>query len=242
MEKALDFTLISEGWYKNENTYADAVSIKVRLHSLVTGPYSKIFNYDQQVNVEQYLSSLLFKDGRKCQIVNINLDDMDDSVAAVITKIITRLIFDFSKIVPNRGSIPFHILVEEAHRYIKNDNDHYLIGYNIFERVAKEGRKYGVILGVISQRPVELSDTVISQCSNFLIFKTNHPCDEEYIKKMIPNINTDIVDKQKGLQSGSCLAFGTAFKIPVIVKLAMPNPTPLSSNSDVVKYWGNNRI
>ena len=59
---------------------------------------------------------------------------------------------------------------------------------------------------------------------------------------MIPNINTDIVDKQKGLQSGSCLAFGTAFKIPVIVKLAMPNPTPLSSNSDVVKYWGNNRI
>lgn len=242
MEKALDFTLISEGWYKNENTYADAVSIKVRLHSLVTGPYSKIFNYDQQVNVEQYLSSLLFKDGRKCQIVNINLDDMDDSVAAVITKIITRLIFDFSKIVPNRGSIPFHILVEEAHRYIKNDNDHYLIGYNIFERVAKEGRKYGVILGVISQRPVELSDTVISQCSNFLIFKTNHPRDEEYIKKMIPNINTDIVDKQKGLQSGSCLAFGTAFKIPVIVKLAMPNPTPLSSNSDVVKYWGNNRI
>lgn len=109
-----------------------------------------------------------------------------------------------------------------------------MIGYNIFERVAKEGRKYGVILGVISQRPVELSDTVISQCSNFLIFKTNHPRDEEYIKKMIPNINTDIVDKQKGLQSGSCLAFGTAFKIPVIVKLAMPNPTPLSSNSDVV--------
>ena len=99
----------------------------------------------------------------------------------------------------------------------------------------------GVILGIISQRPVELSDTVISQCSNFLIFKTNHPRDEEYIKKMIPNINTDIVDKQKGLQSGSCLAFGTAFKIPVIVKLEMPNPTPLSSNSDIVIHWLNTR-
>lgn len=239
LEKALDFTLISEGWYKNENTYADAATVKVRLHSLVTGPYGKIFSYNENVNVDQYLSSLLFKNGRKCQIVNINLDDMDDSIASVITKIMTRIIFDFSKIVPNRGSIPFHILVEEAHRYIKNDNDHYLIGYNIFERVAKEGRKYGVILGVISQRPVELSDTVISQCSNFLIFKTNHPRDEEYIKKMIPNINTDIVDKQKGLQSGTCLAFGTAFKIPVIVKLDMPNPPPLSGNSDVIKYWGN---
>ena len=162
---------------------------------------------------------------------------MDDSLAAVIVKIYTRIIFDFSKTVPQKGSIPFHIIVEEAHRYIKQDTDHYLIGYNIFERVAKEGRKYGVILGVISQRPVELSDTVISQCSNFLIFKTNHPSDEEYIRKMVPNINTDIVDKQKTLQSGTCLGFGTAFKIPVIVHLDMPDPSPLSSNSDIVANW-----
>lgn len=241
LEKALDFTLISEGWYKNENTYADAITVKVRLHSLITGPYSKIFNYDKQVNVQQYLTDILFKDNKKCQIVNINLDDMDDSIASVITKIMTRIIFDFSKTIPNRGTFPFHILVEEAHRYIKNDNDNYLIGFNIFERVAKEGRKYGVLLGVISQRPVELSDTVISQCSNFLIFKTNHPRDEEYIKKMIPNINTDIVDKQKSLQSGSCLGFGTAFKIPVIVKLEMPNPAPISGNSDVIRFWGNTK-
>lgn len=241
LEKALDFTLISEGWYNNPNTYADAASVRVRLHSLITGPYADIFNYNEHVNVQTFLGRLLYKGNIRCQIININLDDMDDSIAGVITKILTRIIFDFSKIVPNRGSIPFHILVEEAHRYIKNDQDHYLIGYNIFERVAKEGRKYGVILGIISQRPVELSDTVISQCSNFLIFKTNHPRDEEYIKKMIPNINSDIVDKQKGLQSGTCLGFGTAFKIPVIVKLKMPDPAPLSSNSDLLKYWGSAR-
>ena len=238
LEKALDFTLISDGWYKNENTYADAVTVKVRLHSLITGPHSKIFDYHDHVDVNGYLTNMLFINQEKCQIVNINLDDMDDSIAAVITKIFTRIIFDFSKTIPNRGSVPFHILVEEAHRYIKNDTDNYLIGYNIFERVAKEGRKYGVLLGVISQRPVELSDTVISQCSNFLIFKTNHPRDEEYIKKMIPNINTDVVDKQKSLQSGTCLAFGSAFKIPVIVKLDMPNPAPRSANSDIIRYWG----
>ncbi len=239
LEKALDFTLISDGWYRNENTYADAATIKVRLHSLVTGPYSKIFDYSKKVNTEQYLSGLFFKENRKCQIVNINLDDMDDSIASVITKILTRLIFDFSKTISKRGSVPFHIFVEEAHRYIKKDNDYYLIGYNIFERVAKEGRKYGVILGVISQRPVELSDTVISQCSNFLIFKTNHPCDEDYIRRIIPNINTDIVDKQKELQSGSCLAFGSAFEVPAIVKLELPNPPPLSNNSNIIRFWGN---
>lgn len=239
LEKALDFTLISEGWYNNPNTYADAASVRVRLHSLITGEQSKIFNYPQQVDVQTFLSNTLFKDGRKRQIVIINPEDMDDSLAAVIVKIYTRIIFDFAKTVPKKGSIPFHIIVEEAHRYIKQDTDHFLIGYNIFERVAKEGRKYGVILGVISQRPVELSDTVISQCSNFLIFKTNHPSDEEYIRKMVPNINTDIVDKQKSLQSGTCLGFGTAFKIPVIVHLDMPDPAPLSSNSNIVANWKN---
>lgn len=239
LEKALDFTLISEGWYNNPNTYADAASVRVRLHSLITGEQSKIFDYPQQVDVNQFLSSTLYKDNKKRQVVIINPEDMDDSLASVIVKIYTRIIFDFCKTLPKKGSIPFHIIVEEAHRYIKNDNDNFLIGYNIFERVAKEGRKYGVILGVISQRPVELSDTVISQCSNFLIFKTNHPSDEEYIRKMIPNINNDIVDKQKSLQSGTCLGFGTAFKIPVIVHLDMPDPAPLSSNSDIVLNWKN---
>lgn len=239
LEKALNFTLISEGWYNNPNTYADAASVKVRLHSLITGEQSKIFDYPEHVDVQQFLSNTLYKSNKKRQIVIINPEDMDDSLAAVIVKIYTRIIFDFAKTLPQKGSVPFHIIVEEAHRYIKNDNDHFLIGYNIFERVAKEGRKYGVILGVISQRPVELSDTVISQCSNFLIFKTNHPVDEEYIRKMIPNINSDIVDKQKGLQSGTCLGFGTAFKIPVIVHLDMPDPAPLSSNSDIVMNWKN---
>lgn len=239
LEKALEFTLISDGWYKNQRTYADAVTVKVRLHSLVTGPYGQIFDYPEYINVEQYLSSLLIQDDKKYQIININLEDMDDSVATVITKVFTRIIFDYSKLVVNRGSIPFHILVDEAHRYIRNDSDNYLIGYNIFERVAKEGRKYGVLLGIISQRPVELSDTVISQCSNFLIFKTNHPRDAEYIRQMIPNINAEMVEKQKSLQSGTCLGFGSAFKIPVIVKLEMPDPKPLSSNSDVVRFWGN---
>lgn len=237
-EKALEFTLISDGWFKNKQTYADAMTIKVRLHSLLTGPHSSIFTFSEYVNIDQYMNYLFAPNGRKCQIVNINLDDMDDSFAAVITKIFTRIIFDYSKRIPNRGSVPFNILVEEAHRYIKKeDSDNFLYGFNIFDRVAKEGRKYGVMLGVISQRPVELSDTVISQCSNFLIFKTNHPLDVEYIKNMIPNINTEIVEKQKGLQSGICLGFGTAFKLPVIARMEMPNPMPLSTNSDVVRYW-----
>ena len=242
LEKALNFTLISEGWLRNENTYGDAVTIKVRLHSLIVGNNSKYFEYPDFVSLETYLSSMLLNNGNKYQIVNINLDDVDDDFAKVITKIYSRLIFEFAKGLKERASIPFHIVVEEAHRYIQNDTDRFLIGYNIFERIAKEGRKYGVILGLISQRPVELSDTVISQCSNFLIFKMNHPVDVDYIRKMVPNISDEIVEKQKTLQSGTCLGFGMAFRIPLIVKMEMPNPAPWSGNCDVVSIWNGNGI
>ncbi len=238
LEKALNFTLISEGWLRNDQTYGDAVTLRVRLHSLIVGDNAKYFDVKDYVSLETFLSGLLIDNGKKYQIVNINLNDIDDDFAKVLTKIYSRLIFDFSKGLKNRGSIPFHIVLEEAHRYIQDDRDRFLFGYNIFERIAKEGRKYGVILGLISQRPVEISDTVISQCTNFLIFKINHPVDVEYIRKMVPNITDEIVEKQKSLQAGTCLGFGLGFKIPLIVKMKMPNPSPLSSNCDVVSIWG----
>lgn len=237
LEKALNFTLISEGWLRNAQTYGDSVTLKVRLHTLLVGNNAKYFDVPDYISLESYLSSLLINNGRKYQIVNINLNDIDDDFAKVLTKIYSRLIFDFAKGLKQRGSIPFHIILEEAHRYIQDDRDRFLFGYNIFERIAKEGRKYGVIMGLISQRPVELSDTVISQCTNILIFKINHPVDVEYIRKMVPNITDEIIEKQKSLQPGTCLGFGLGFKIPIIVKMEMPNPSPLSSNCDVVRIW-----
>ena len=129
------------------------------------------------------------------------------------------------------------MFLEEAHRYIQNDNDVFLLGYNIFDRIAKEGRKYGTILDIISQRPVDISETVVSQCSNFLIFKMTHPKDIKYIEEMLPNISQDVMEKIKVLQPGSCVAFGSAFKIPMICQLEMPSPSPFSASCDVSSYW-----
>ncbi len=239
MERAMNFTLISEGLLKNEKMYDEAIMLKVRLHALVIGENSEYFKMDKYMTVEQYISSLVAcSDGRKAQIINFNLEDVDDAFAKSVTKIYTRMLFDFTKRLNVRASIPFHIFLEEAHRYVQNDNDKFLLGYNIFDRVAKEGRKYGLIFNLISQRPVEISETVISQCSNFIIFKMSHPRDLEYIKKMLPNISAEVVEKQKSLQPGTCVAFGKAFKIPMIVKMEMPSPEPQSSNCDVVARWG----
>lgn len=237
MEKALNFTLISEGLLKNEQAYNDAVTLKVRLHSIVISENAKFFDYPKYISLENYISSLVTYNGRKAQIVNFNFEDIDDSFAKVLVKIYSRLLFVFTKKLANRATIPFHLFLEECHRYVQNDNDLNLIGYNIFDRIAKEGRKYGLMLNLISQRPVEISETVISQCSNFIIFKMTHPRDLDYIKKMLPNISAEVVEKQKALQPGTCVAFGRAFKIPTIIKMEMPSPEPQSSNCDVADTW-----
>ena len=90
---------------------------------------------------------------------------------------------------------------------------------------------------MISQRPSEISETAISQCTNFLVFRMQHPRDLEYIKEMVPNVTDEIVGKFKILQPGYCMAFGVAFKLPLQIKLDMPNPTPLSQNIDVSTCW-----
>jgi uncharacterized protein len=237
LEKALAFTLISEGLLRNEKAYNSAIALKVRLHAIVVGKYAPFFDCKHYVSRENYISSLVSLNGKKAQIVNFNLEDVDDWFGKFVTKFYSRILFDFTKGLNDRASIPFHIFLEEAHRFVQNDMDKELFGYNIFERVAKEGRKYGLILNLISQRPVDISETVISQISNFMIFKMSHPRDLEYIKKMLPNISAEVVEKQKTLQPGTCVAFGRAFKVPMIVKMQKPDPTPSSSNSDVYNKW-----
>ncbi|MBE6138706.1 MAG: DUF87 domain-containing protein [Firmicutes bacterium] len=238
LEKALNFALISEGILHNDKIYSDAITLKVRFHSLLMGEYAEFFRYDEYIDNKQYIATLMScENNGKAQIVNFNFEDVDDWFARAITKFFVRLLFDYSKSVSNQVQIPFNIVLEEAHRYVQKDNDQYLLGFNIFERVAKEGRKHGIILHLISQRPVELAETVISQVSNFLIFKLTHPVDIDYMKQMLPNINAGVIEKQKSLQSGTCVAFGNAFKVPIIVHFEMPNPAPLSGNCNVLDCW-----
>lgn len=235
--KALDFTLISEGFNQNKNLHDDAQLLKVRLEAILQNDLCNFFKGDKYVSKAQFVTDLVSLENKKCQIININLESVDDVYAKALVKIYSRILFDFAQVNSNRATIPFHLFLEEAHRYIQKDNDLYLLGYNIFDRIAKEGRKHGILLNIISQRPVEISETVISQCSNFLIFKMTHPRDIKYIEEMLPNISQDVISKMKVLQPGTCVSFGTAFKIPMICKLEMPSPQPFSSSCDVSAQW-----
>lgn len=238
LKDAFDFALISEGILKSDKVYDEYNSLKVRLDSLVNSEYSTYFEYDHYVNVETYIRDLLVTvDKRKAQIVNFNINYVDDRFAKSITKIYSRILFEYAKNLEKRASFPIHIVLEEAHRYVQNDNDINIIGYNIFERITKEGRKYAVIMGFISQRPSELSETCLSQCNNFLIFRILHPKDLAFIKDVLPNITEQITKKIKVLPPGTCIAFGNAFKMPSFIKFLMPDPAPSSSNAKISNIW-----
>lgn len=238
LKEAFDFALISEGILKSDKIYDKANVLKVRLDSLIKGEYSEYFKVDRYIDKVNFIKQLITApNGGRAQIININISYLDDRLAKTICKIYSKLLFDFTSKLRVRGSFPVHLILEEAHRYVQNDDDVKIFGYNIFDRIAKEGRKYGVILGLISQRPSELSETTMSQCSNFLIFKMQHPYDVKFIREMVPYITDEIVEKMKGLQPGTCVAFGSAFKLPTIIKLEMPNPQPMSQNVDISRLW-----
>ena len=238
LKDAFDFALISEGSLKSEKVYDDSNLLRIRLHSLANGKERTFFEYPEFVTKTQYIRNLLTaENGKKAQIINFSINYIDDRLAKNIVKIYSKLLFDYAKDVSKRNVLPFHIFLEEAHRYIQEDFDKKILGYNIFERISKEGRKYGVLLGLISQRPSELSETVVSQCSNFIVFRMVHPRDINYIKDLIPNMSIEWISKVKYLQPGTSVAFGTAFNIPVMIKFEMPYPAPDNSSCDLSNIW-----
>ena len=237
LEVALNFTLYSERYLLNEAMYDSAMSLKVRLHDLATRQNSVFFCDDGYTTIDEYIKKIQISGNKKCQIVNFNLEDVDDRFARSIVKIFGRMFMKFTRALQARATFPIHMILEEAHRYVLEGDDKALLGYNIFERIAKEGRKYGLLLDLITQRPTDLNENVISQCANFLIFKINHPADLEYISKSVPNMSEDVVEKQKTLQAGTCVAFGRIFKIPMIVKMEKADPPPTSANCEIYNNW-----
>lgn len=235
---ALEFALISEGVLTSEKIFDYANVLKIRLNTLINSDYARYFDYPIFVTREGYIKDLLTAyNGRKAQIVNFNINYVDDRFAKNLVKIYSKLLFDYAAKLKNRGSIAFHILLEEAHRYVQEDIDVKLFGYNIFERIAKEGRKYGILLGLISQRPSEISETAISQCTNFLVFKMFHPNDVAYVRSILPSTCDSMIKNLNTFRPGMCITYGSAFKMPAVVRVGVPNPGPLSQNVNISQVW-----
>ena len=231
---ALDFALISEGMLKSEKVYDEYNQLLTRLLQIINSDNKKFFDPGtHKISKDTFVKNLF--DGY--QIINMNLNYIDERFAKTLTKIFTKIFFNFSTSLKERGSYPIHVILEEAHRYVQNDNDINVIGYNIFDRITKEGRKYGVILGLITQRPSELSTTALSQCSNFITFRMFHPNDLNIISNISSNVSMETINKLKNLTPGTAMIFGVSFKLPLIAKLELPDPMPQSTSVDIKNRW-----
>lgn len=237
---AFEFALISEGVLKSDKIYDINNILKVRLDAIINSDYYHYFDVDEYIPKEEYIRKLFTSmSGEKAQIINFNLNYVDEVFAKSLTKIYSKLFFDYAISLNSskRGSFPVQIILEEAHRYVQNDDDIKNLGYNIFDRITKEGRKYGVVLGLITQRPSELSNTSLSQCSNYLVLRMFHPADLEIIKNITHNMSDANVLKLKSLRPGVALCFGNAFNIPIFTKIDKPDPTPNSANASIEGLW-----
>ena len=236
---ALEFALINEGSFTSEAAFDRNNVLKSRLQTIINSEQINYFRFDDYISKAEFVENF-FKtgpNGETVQLVDVNLSFLDDRFAKCITKIFSKLFFEYTTQLEKRGSFSIHIILEEAHRYVQNDSDIEVIGYNIFDRITKEGRKYGTIIGFITQRPNELSKTALSQCSNFVVFRLFYPEDLNIVRGISSNVTDETIEKIKTLHPGMGLVFGTAFKVPLLVNFPLPNPMPVSTSLKIDDVW-----
>ena len=172
------------------------------------------------------------------QICIIDLNEASDEIVELASAVVARLIFDRMRRADPRNKMPVHLVLEEAHRYISERPSRFAIDAGItFQRIAKEGRKYGAFLMIASQRPSELSKTVLSQCNNFIIHRIQNPDDLSQIKQMTPFISETVLKRLPSLPKQHALIFGSCVEIPTMFRVRDANPTPNSNDTQVRDLW-----
>jgi hypothetical protein len=175
---------------------------------------------------------------KKGNITVVDLSSVPTDVRPAVCAQVGRLAYEFNYWNPQRREFPITLICEEAHAYIPREKGGQFDGAKrMMERIAKEGRKYGVSIGVVSQRPTELSETMLSQCSSFICLRTTNPDDQAYIRGLVPEAEGDLTDILSSLGRGEALVLGEAAPLPTRVQIYRPNPEPKSNDVDYFTGW-----
>jgi DNA helicase HerA-like ATPase len=201
----------------------------------------------KEITFEETLKNLIgYKDESKKNVTIIDLSGVPFEVLSITVSLISRILFEygyFYKRLRNRqnpegkinNDIPILLVYEEAHKYVPNSElSKYRASKNSIERIAKEGRKYGVTLLLASQRPSEISETIFSQCNSFIAMRLTNPNDQGYVKKLLPDTLGSLIDKMPSLKAGEALLIGESIILPSIVQI---DECKLPPSSNDVPYW-----
>ena len=183
-----------------------------------------------------------FVEGNKSNVTILDVSGVPFEVLSITVSLVSRMLFDFGfylkKNSPEEHKTPLLLVYEEAHKYVpKSELAKYRSSRNSIERIAKEGRKYGVSLMLASQRPSEISETIFSQCSNFIAMRLTNPQDQSYVKRLLPDALGNVTDSLPALKAGEALLIGEAVIMPSLVQINRCNPEPSSSSIPYFEIW-----
>ena len=173
----------------------------------------------------------------------IDLSGIPFEVLSITVSLISRLLFEFAYHLKQISSVkstdvPLLLVYEEAHKYVpKSDLACYRSSRRSIERIAKEGRKYGVTLLIASQRPSEISETIFSQCNNFIAMRLTNPVDQDYVKRLLPDSLGELTDTLPTLMSGEALLLGDSVIMPSLVHIDNCDPVPSSNDIAYFELW-----
>jgi len=223
------------------NSKDEISNVLAKFIAFVLGDLCKIFHADDSDIYSKYFNYSEINSKKPNQLTIIDMSLLPYEVLETVTGLIGRLILEFVSRFPDddRGKFPVVLVLEEAQNYIpeKNKGDRESIAKKVFERIAREGRKYGVSLLVTSQRPSELSKTVLSQCNSFIIHRLQNPEDQKYIRQLVSAANEDILQQLPILPQQHVIVLGDAVRTPVQAKMNTANPIPNSNNPDFIENW-----
>ena len=184
---------------------------------------------------EKGAASTMYK--RK-QIVILDMNAIDAQTVELVSSAIARITFEALRNCAPRNCLPVHFILEEAHRYLSSSKSrHPDDTFRIFDQIAKDGRKCGLFLIVVSQRPSEISNTVLSQCSNFIIHRVLDPDDLKCTRKLNPFISEAVLNKIPSIPNQHALIFGTSVNLPLMLRVREANPTPTSVDVKIGVSW-----
>lgn len=205
-----------------------------RRYAFMFNPPEPTYQFDW---LEEFYKSLLSTSASTAGIKIIDFSEVPSDVLPVVTGMIARLIFDLQQWIHAESRTPVALVCDEAHLYIPtrelmNNSDKQSV--TSFERIAKEGRKYGISLVVVSQRPSDLNRTILSQCNNFIVLRLTNGADQNSVKTMLPDSMSQFLSQLPVLDSGEAIAVGDAVIMPTKIVLDKPKFEP---DSNTKRFW-----
>lgn len=206
-------------------------------------------NRSKEITFDDTLRQLIGYGADKSNITILDLSGVPFDVMSITVSLISRILFEYGYYYKRlrcnnspdetiNNDVPLLLVYEEAHKYVPNsDLAKYRASKQSIERIAKEGRKYGVSLLLASQRPSEISETIFAQCNNFLALRLTNPNDQNYVKRLLPDTLGNLVEKMPTLRAGECLLIGDAVVLPSIVQIQECDPKPSSSDIPYYDLW-----